>query len=47
MMKEIEFPVFVRGEEMDFHRLARPRNVSVDLNYGVLCLQLFVYGEPY
>ena len=25
---------------MDFHRLARPRNVSVDLKYDVLCLCL-------
>ena len=33
-----EFPVFGRAAEMDFHCLARPRNVSVDLKYDVLCL---------
>ena len=26
---------------MDFQRLARPRNVSVDLKYDVLCLLVF------
>ena len=26
------------GEEMDFHRLARPRNGSVDLKCDVECL---------
>ena len=29
---------FCRAAEMDFHHLARPRNVSVDLKYDVMCL---------
>ena len=29
---------------MDFHHLARPRNVSVDLKYDVLCLLVFENG---
>ena len=29
---------------MDFHHLARPRNMSEDLKYDVLCLRVFVYG---
>ena len=29
---------FCQAAEMDFHYLARPRNVSVDLKYDVLCL---------
>ena len=29
---------FCRAAEMYFHRLAGPRNVSVDLKYDVLCL---------
>ena len=33
-----EFPVFCRAAEIDFQRLAGPRNVSVDLKYDVLCL---------
>ena len=28
---------------MDFHHLARPINVSVDLKYDLLCLRVFVY----
>ena len=33
-----EFPgFFCQSAEMDFHRLARPRNVGVDLKYDVLC----------
>ena len=27
-----------QSEEMDFHHLAGPQNVSVDLKYDVLCL---------
>ena len=29
---------FCQAAEMDSHHLARPRNVSVDLKYDVLCL---------
>ena len=29
---------FCRSAETDFHRLARPRYVSVDLKYDILCL---------
>ena len=29
---------FLSGSEMDSHHIARPRNVSVDLKYDVLCL---------
>ena len=39
MMKNSqEFPIFCRSAEMDFHHLAGPRNVSVDLKYDVPCL---------
>ena len=30
--------VFCRTAEMDFYYFARPRNMSVDLKYDVLCL---------
>ena len=30
--------VYCRSAEMDFHRLAGPRNVSVNLNYDFLYL---------
>ena len=30
--------VFCWAAEMDFHHLARPRYVSVDFKYDVLCL---------
>ena len=33
---------FCRSAEMNFHHLAEPRNVSVDLKYNVLCLRVFV-----
>ena len=32
-----EIALFCRSAEMDFHCLAGPRNLSVDLNYDVLC----------
>ena len=28
--------------EKDFHHLARPRNITLDLKYDVLCLRVFV-----
>ena len=31
---------------MDFHHLAKPKNVKVDSKCDVLCLKLFVYGMP-
>ena len=36
---------FYRSAEMDFHHLAGPRNVSVDLKYDVLCLCLCMRWE--
>ena len=39
MMKKLqEFPFFCRVAEMDFNRLARPTNVSVDLLCACECL---------
>ena len=38
MMKKLKNFQFLLGSRMDFQRLARPRNVSVDLKYDVLCL---------
>ena len=32
--------------KMDFHHLAKPKNVSVDSKCDVLYLKLFVYGMP-
>ena len=47
MMKNRKnFHGFCRAAQMDFQRLAGPRNVSVDLKYDVLCLWVFVYGIP-
>ena len=37
---------FCRLAEMNFLRLAGPRNVSVELKYDVLCLLVLVYGIP-
>ena len=34
------------GGKMDFHHLAKPKNVSVDSKCDVPCLKLFVYGIP-
>ena len=36
MMKKTRISGFCRSAEMDFHCLAGPRNVSVDLKYDVL-----------
>ena len=36
--KNLRITGFCRVAEMDFHHLAGPRNVSVDLKYDVLCL---------
>ena len=38
MMKNRKISRFYRMEEMDFQRLAGPRNVSIHLKYDVLCL---------
>ena len=40
-----EFPFFCRVAEMDFQRLAGPRNVSVDLKY-MFCACECLYGIP-
>ena len=37
-VSEKKIAVFCRAAEMDFQRLAGPRNVSVDLKYDALCL---------
>ena len=46
MMKNSKIFGFYGSAEMNFHHLAGPRNVSVDLKYDAVCLQVFVYGTP-
>ena len=38
MMKISQEFLFFVVQQKDFHDLARPRNLSVDLKYDVLCL---------
>ena len=38
--------VFCWAAERHFQHLAGPINVSVDLKYDILCLEVFVYGIP-